>query len=140
MADISKLKVGANSYDIKDTTARNYINYSNSEQVIGTWKNGHSIYRKIYELTISLDTNGYYVYMSDANTIKDIDVLVRCDYFVTNGTVIFPVPTTKSRTAQVYLQRSYGGLGLWVDTSASSEFNGKTATIILEYTKASDNT
>ena len=45
MADISKLKVGANTYDIKDPTARNTANNAdstkiNGAKVIGTYTAG----------------------------------------------------------------------------------------------------
>ena len=49
MADVSKIKIESATYDIKDTTARNKFNYSSSEQEIGTWIDGNTLYRKVFE-------------------------------------------------------------------------------------------
>ena len=138
MADISKLKVGANSYDIKDATARISDSYSTTEQTIGKWIDNKPIYRKVYQLTISTDSGGYYVYTGDSGTVTKIDSLIRFDYIVTNGTLQYTAPNTKDKVVTTYLQRSYGGIGLWCDSSVSSMFNGKSAIVILEYTKTTD--
>ena len=138
MANVSKIKLDNNTYDIKDSIARNRDNYSTTEQAIGTWINGKTIYRKVYELTISTDTGGYYVYTGDSATVINIDTLLRFDYFVTNGTLVYSAPNTKDKNVTTYLQRSYGGIGLFCDASVSSMFNGKSAIVVLEYTKVQE--
>lgn len=51
MADVSKLKLDNNTYDIKDATARILQNYSTNEQIIGTWIDGTNLYRKVITTT-----------------------------------------------------------------------------------------
>lgn len=53
MADISKIKIESDVYDIKDTTARNVNNYSTSEQLIGKWINNENLYRKVVSITLT---------------------------------------------------------------------------------------
>lgn len=56
-----------------------------------------------------------------------------------NGTAIYVVPNNKGdRNAGIYIQRSYGGIGMQLDTESIPSFNGKQAQIILEYTKKTD--
>lgn len=51
MANISKIKIENTTYDLKDETARDYSNYSTTEQLIGTWINGENLYRKVIHET-----------------------------------------------------------------------------------------
>ena len=46
MADVSKIKLDNNTYDIKDVKARTSNIYSETETEIGTWL-GHTLYRKV---------------------------------------------------------------------------------------------
>lgn len=138
MANVSRIKLENTTYDIKDEEARNHDNYSTTEQAIGTWIDGKTIYRKVYDLTCTLDNNYYYTYTGDANTIKNIDNLVRCDYFIYNGTVVYPVPNSKSYNSMLYIQRSYGGIAISCDTNVATVFNNKPLKIILEYTKVQE--
>lgn len=138
MADVSKIKIESNTYDIKDTTARSTDNYSTTEQAIGKWIDGKTIYRKVYDLTCTLDSNYYYTYTGDAATIMNIDSLIKYDAYIKYGTVVFKIPNSKSYNCMQYIQRSYGGIALACDTTIGSAFNNNPLTIILEYTKVNE--
>lgn len=138
MANVSRIKLENTTYDIKDTVARNRDNYSTTEQAIGTWIDGKTIYRKVYDLTCTLDNNYYYTYTGDSSTIMNIDTIVKYDAYIKRDTVIFKIPNSKSYNCMTYIQRSYGGISLACDTSIGTSFDGKPLIIILEYTKVNE--
>lgn len=71
MANITKLTVDNNTYDIKDTTARTNIDnlslYSSSETIIGKWINNETIYRKV--ITYTNDST-----IGSAGTVTNISI------------------------------------------------------------------
>lgn len=112
-------------------------NYYSNEHKIGTWINLKPIYRKVISFTLSY-TNNYFVYTGESSTITTIDNLIKSDVFVENGTMIYPAPNTIDGEIHIYFQRSYGGIGVVVTDKSRETFNGKTVTMILEYTKTTD--
>ena len=143
MADISKLKVGANTYDIKDSSARSSQNYSTTEQVIGTWTNGKPVYRSVITYTLTVANTYYGTYTGASSIIMSIDTLVDFRFYVYNVTLVEFVPNGASmssdeRMAGAYLQRSYGGIGFQTTANSKAKYDGKQAQVIIEYTKTSD--
>ena len=139
VADVNKVKAD-DLNEIKNVVNANddKFNYTQEEQRIGTWTNNKPIYRKVYNLTITLDNNYYYTYTGDSATIMSIDNLIRFDYFITNGTLVYKADNSSPNNYNTYLQRSYGSIGFKTNSSYASNYNGKDAVIILEYTKTTD--
>ena len=76
MADISKIKIEANTYDIKDNTARAKFNYTANEQEIGTWIDGKTLHRKSFEC--DNPTSGGYPVNDTGITANKIKKLSAC--------------------------------------------------------------
>jgi hypothetical protein len=84
---------------------------------------------------VTFNNSGYYIVTESPykEVIMKMDELIKFDYFLLqdNG----PVTPLPNYTCETYLQRSYGGIGLYVDNvSARSSYNGRKAVIIIEYT------
>ena len=141
MADISKLKVGANSYDIKDNVARetisNNTNYSTSQEYeIGTWIDGKTIYRKVLTGTGN-NANAQYV-----ARLQGIDTLVDMKVWVQGNTSYFRNGTTSyygssNWTSQCYYNKANGYITMECGNDYLSFKNGSPIRIIMEYTKDS---
>ena len=121
---------------LNDTYLVNDV-YKTNEIRVGTWINGKPVYRRCFTGTISINTSGYFIIVDSA--LKNIDTLLKYDYFVKDGTNFFPLANEGQRNATKYLQTSYGGVGLQVmNSNYYSNFDQKPYTIIIEYTKKTD--
>lgn len=138
MADISKIKIESDTYDIKDTIARNYNVYSSTEQVVGTWINNKPLYRKTITETVSANTNAEHTLSSYGINNADvviIDVGMSTAHFGTTSgkeyaTVIYYVSSTDR--ANIYLNWE-GKLIIQNQNSRQRVYN-----ISLLYTKTTD--
>ena len=122
MADISKIKIDTDTYDIKDTTARDKYNYSSSEQEIGKWIDGNTLYRKVFESN-NPQSGGYPVNDTGitANKIKKFSA---CCLITTGG----------------MLGLGYNGFWCQIDVArklyyANPNYTGVKLIVIVEYTK-----
>jgi hypothetical protein len=111
--------------------------YSLKEYRIGTWINGKPLYRLVVQYQATPDNNYYMVANNSqvSQIIMSMESVARFDTFVENGTVIVPLPSNGDYESRVYLQRSYGGLGVIATSSSVANFSGNTITAIIEYTK-----
>jgi microcystin-dependent protein len=114
--------------------------YSLEEKIIGSWINGKPLYRLVIQYVANPDNN-YYAVMNNAAAsaiIMKIENMARLDTFIENGTVIAPLPSNGDYDCRVYIQRSYGGLGVIATANSVENFREKQITAILEYTKTTD--
>lgn len=114
---------------------KDYFKYSEEESIIGTWKDGKPIYRKIVSvnnITISKDAS----IPTGITNLKDL-VSLKGIYKNTNGGIIATYPLTQNTgtiLGCVYYQGNIGFIGNEVYSPAS----GRIHTFILEYTKTTD--
>ena len=115
----------------------NKNDYAIQEHKIGTWIDGKSLYRIVFQYQAAPDDNYYMVANSGqlSQIIMNMESVARFDTFIENGTVIVPLPSNGDYESRVYLQRSYGGLGVIATSSSVANFSGNTITAIIEYTK-----
>lgn len=80
MADISKIKIESSTYDIKDSTARDYNIYSSTEKIIGKWIDGRNIYRKVvtYNNTSTIGATGVVTNITISESTPSIELLIDC--------------------------------------------------------------
>lgn len=137
MADVSKIKIESDTYNIKDSTARAISNYSNNEQVIGTWTNGKPLYRKVYNtFTYLADVGNNYIIL-DTNTNINI-INSYGSLLIKNSLYTLTIPTENyglDKISSVYKNETSGDI--YLNTSLTqSDINN--IQIVLEYTKSSD--
>jgi len=112
--------------------------YSTTEKRVGTWIDGKPIYRIVYDLTMTPNSSGYFIYTGDSARIKKIKDIIRYDYFFEDGYIWGQAMFNGMSFRPLYIQREYGGIGFYCSTGNINTFNGKRAIIILEYTKTTD--
>lgn len=101
--------------------------YSTVETVIGTWIDGEPIYRKVINFT-NTSTN-----WETIDTIANMDEVVTLKgYTYDSGNNKTVIPSYGTDSVQIYIT-SAGA----VNKKATSYYQNKTGTLILEYTKTS---
>lgn len=117
--DLTKLKIGSQVFNVKAGSA-----YSEVEQIIGKWIDDTTLYEKVIDLgentNISNDS-----WQSISQTISNLDLILNCRGFNTNGTFYDLMATHTSGAISVLSGRNGSG-GV-----ANVRY------IILEYTKSS---
>lgn len=133
MADVSIIKLENDSYNIKDTTARNNINnlsnYSTNEVVIGSWIDGKPLYRKVFNTTTPNANTGTIA------TITNLKKIIFLDGYITNVNQQMPMNYTydSSEITALYVE----GNNINFHTNYSSYMN-KSCIVVCEYTKTTD--
>ena len=148
MADVSKIDIDGEQWDIKDETARNLIEninnkvnlmseYTTTEKEIGTWVDG----KKLYRLVITGHTNNR-VFRRDLASFN-IETLIKI-----NGTVnasnqyYLPIPyrfiedSTHLDTYYTYVLYDIVNKYLDLRMGLASYFASTDIYLVLEYTKA----
>ena len=137
MANISRLTVDSNTYDIKDATARGYFNHSTSEQVIGTWINSKPLYRKIYNtFTFGAGATNNYIILDNATTYNIVNAYGKVSIVNNSFTMILGTGDYGlGSLSNVYKNESSGDI--YINTSLS-QTDITSVEIVIEYTKSTD--
>lgn len=141
MANVSKIKIETSTYDIKDASARSSLDklatYSTStEQEIGTWIDGKTIYRKVLTGTGDGNNAQYIARLQGIDTLVDMRVWVNGEttYF-RNGTTVYYGDASWS--SQCYYNKNNGYVSMECGNNFKNFKNGSPIKIIMEYTKTS---
>ena len=137
MADISRIKVESSTYDIKDSTARAYNDYSSTEQVVGTYL-GKPLYRTVVTETVAATTN-------TGNDLSHYGITNQDIVFINVGmsTAHYSSDTGKSYAPVVYYVTSGDRTHVYINFEGklmiqNQSGNTRTFYICLEYTKTTD--
>lgn len=103
--------------------------YSTKEQVIGIWKDGKLIYRKVVEFTTALVSGDNTINISTPN----IDKLIRGDLSQKGQNYTFPYFTTAGKFT--FLQNVASN---YINIRTNDSWSSNTWELILEYTKTTD--
>lgn len=141
MADVSKLKLENNTYDIKDSTARttlsNNTSYSTSQEYeVGKWTDGNTIYRKVISKTGGSTNAEYIGNVAGVDTLVSLTVWMEKNNYFRNGITCYY--GNLSWASQVYFNKSNGYISIECGNDMASFKNGATITAIIEYTKTSN--
>lgn len=141
MADVSKLLIDNNTYDIKDTTARNNSIFSTSEKIVGKWINNKPIYRKVVTFGASELNTSFNHNISNIETIISATGMLHHSYgwkpistFHIDTSVVqgyFAVALYNVSNTDINVE-----VGEWYTSGGSSVLND--SFIVLEYTKTTD--
>ena len=119
---VAALENNTNSQQSTTPTSIN-TNYSTSEQVVGTWKDGKNIYRKVVDIPSGNDFvrgwNNNYVFVA-----SDIETAIRIDLYCAWGSF-----------NMLYHKISNGYLSSYQETN---DTYGRPTFAIVEYTKTTD--
>lgn len=110
------------------------VNYSTSEQVVGTWRDGKTLYRKVINFgNLPNSTNKEVVTGLTSNeSVKTI----RGYCYLTNGSVL-PLPYVTT-SASYNISCNYNGSTYKIQIGTGSDRSSAVADIIIEYTKTVD--
>lgn len=106
------------------------VNFSSSEQEIGTWTDNKTLYRKIYTVPTLANNSTVYVNLDSGTEVKMYDI------YVSNGTYTFKLNLPTTNYISTYWQKtsSVNRLGI-VTSSDRTGYNSNYA--IVYYTKSS---
>lgn len=104
--------------------------YSLEEQVIGTWIDGKTIYRRVVEFTFSSTQNTWNLVVS-----QPFASLVNCYGYLKDTTTFMPFPTTNGN--EVLSVYGNGTTGFYEKHNYEYP-GGKSGYLIIEYTKTTD--
>ena len=103
--------------------------YSTEEKIIGIWKDGKPIYRKVIEFTTEIVSGDNVIYISTPN----LDKLVRSVFSQKGQNYLFPHFTTAGKfTFLQYVTYNY------INIRSNDTWSNNTWELILEYTKTTD--
>lgn len=107
--------------------------YSTTERRVGTWIDGKPVYEKVIDFGALPNNDNKSV---DAG-VPNLKMLVKLEFYATNGTATFPIPYYAVSNAQYSMQVSYEtGNGIMVKTSVDR--SAYTGVAIIRYTKTTD--
>lgn len=137
MADVKQLIANGNSYNIKDTTARDFIsnmNYSFNEVNTGVkWLDGKDIYRKVINFG-SLPNAGYKP-KDVPHGITNIQHFVKVYGIIYVGTTALPLPYVSGNEENLdMITVQANPTSVYIITGSDMSFVSDTY-VILEYTK-----
>lgn len=140
MAEVSKIKLENDVYDLKDSTARttlsNNTSYSTStEYEVGKWTDGKTIYRKVIEKTGGSTNAEYLGNVSGIETLVSLNVWMEKSNVFRSGITCFYGGL--SWASQVTFNKSTGYISIECGNDMASFKNGSTIRTIVEYTKTS---
>lgn len=138
MAEVSKIKLENDVYDLKDSTARttlsNNTSYSTStEYEVGKWTDGKTIYRKVIEKTGGSTNAEYLGNVAGVETLVSLNVWMEKSNVFRNGITCFYGGL--SWASQVTFNKSTGYISIECGNDMASFKNGSTIRTIIEYTK-----
>lgn len=130
--DDSKLYIGENS---QVATLDNYERYSTNEIPIGTWIDGKTIYRKVFETTDTLK-NDTPIYIPTGYNNGDITNVIKVSGMISLSTLgtCYPLP---KRDIELYVAKMGAKLtyNIRLSTTSTSGYSGYKIYVILEVTK-----
>lgn len=131
VGDITTLTTSNKSSVVSATNEINArFNFSTTEQVIGTWTDGSTWYRKVVSLG-NLPSSGS---KSTSHGISNLDKVINIYGFANTNTYKFPLPyTTNSNQSNISLYASATN----VIVEVGQDRSGFTGWAIMEYTKTS---
>ena len=110
----------------------NINEYSTTEQVIGKWLNGETLYRKVIDFGAMPNATSKDV----AHGITNLSRIITYNAIMSNGSTNFPIPIAQpsntSLTAYAYVTNTN------VHMETTTNRSSYTAFVILEYTKTTD--
>lgn len=118
-------------------------NYSTTEQVVGTWINGKPLYRKVFTAYMpTTSADGTY-----ANNLTEYATNIEYAWIVAHWTTDSsgqnqPLPyfTNSGYFAKAFITNNQGTNGYkYFVANAIKAFNGQPITVIVQYTKSTDN-
>ena len=111
------------------------LNYSTEEKVVGTWKDGRPIYRKVIDFGVLNNAQGS---KNIAHEINDIDTIIDIRAIGYEGTYAFPIPFVGNdfMFAGVSYSIRVNKTDIWIYVSDDRSMD--TAIVTLEYTKTTD--
>lgn len=121
-------KMNGTTYYITDASNRQNDVYSTTEQAIGTWIDGKTIYRK----TIDFGTLPNSTTKSVAHGISGISQVIKISGTAVSGGTYFPLPHASTAAASS-IEITVTGTNIVI--GAGQDRRGLTAVVTLEYTK-----
>lgn len=129
-ATLNKLQVGATIYDVPSGGGSSGHTYSYTEQIVGVWIDGKTIYETTYRVDVSVGTSG------SVQMPNNIDTIIRIEGFViqnnTNNEVAVNFCNDSTDKANVYYRKSDNTIQIRTGTTYGSGIFYITA----QYTKS----
>ena len=108
--------------------------YSTEEQVVGTWIDGKTVYRKVIDIGSLPNATVKYV----SHGISSIDTLIHAEILTSNSLkdIFFPVPYTVIGAPYINYQTNFIVTDTDIGIECGTDRSGFSGYAILEYTKA----
>ena len=139
MADVSKIKLENDLYDIKDATVRtnltNATTYSTSELIVGKWIDGKTLYRKVVSGNLNTTSSDGDNVNTDIDTnVTDADtfLIVRAYFISNNRFMLIPYFTNSGYSVRVLPHTDKRNVTF---INNYTGYSGATVYVIVEYTK-----
>ena len=128
-----------------DTYSCNQVNkmnsYSTTEQKIGTWINGKSIYRKVIEVPSSVFTSTYVSYDHNISNLDTV-ITVKANWYDSQGYCWRSMPSSYHASADWASQILVKSAQIIFEIGSSAytriQTKSEKVAVILEYTKTTD--
>lgn len=105
----------------------NLISYSTTEQVVGTWIDGSTVYEKVISISnVSLSSGSY----ETVDTITGLDTIISCNGYVVEGNLKYTLNDITLRVIQ-------DGTSVKLYSPSGTTWTISSGAIIIRYTKAS---
>ena len=103
-ATLNKLQVGTTIYDVPSGGGSSGHTYSQTEQIVGTWIDGKTIFEKTFRVDVSSSTSG------SIQLANNIDIVIRIEGFViqnsSNNEVMVNFCNDSSDKANIFFRES----------------------------------